>query len=208
MTMCYYQTYIFLGCGHAVFSNKPITNSRCPNSKQSSLQGASSSSPPPEICTEKLSHPLRTIAIDNLCEVCRSERDARVEYFQGHVGVDSERRIMMRSAERNERSSERGWRLFRATTDLAMMLNPSRNQSAAGVSNNGTALAISSPTQQLSIGKIADEFRGVLEWNDGGSHRSDPSEASMSSPGSQAPRPQVRLSFAGLANDLEALDVN
>ncbi|KIW41045.1 uncharacterized protein PV06_06642 [Exophiala oligosperma] len=204
--MCYYQTYIFLGCGHAVFSSKPIANSGCLNGAHSMMQGGPSSSLT-EICTEKLSHPLRTIAIDRLCEVCRSERDARVAYFQQHVGGDSERRIMTRSAGRNERGSERGRRLFRATTDLAMMLESSRNQSVAGTSNSGTTLAISSPTQQ-ALGKFADGFRGVLEWNDGGSRRSVPSEASVSSPGPQVSRPQARLSFAALANDFEALGVD
>ncbi|KIW14726.1 hypothetical protein PV08_07510 [Exophiala spinifera] len=198
--MCYYKTYIFLGCGHAVISSKPIANSRCPNSKHPTMQEAAT--PSPELCTEKLSHPLRTIAIQSLCEVCRCEGDARVEYFQGHMGEDSERRIITRSAERNDRGSERGRKLFRSTTDLAMMLESGRYPSAAGKCNNGTAPAISGRAQQ-AVEKTSDLFRGVLEWKDGGSYSSAPSEPSMSSIESQSSSPPARLSFAGLANSFE-----
>jgi hypothetical protein len=200
--MCYYNTYIFLGCGHISFSDKPVTNSRCPN-RSLSVAGCSAEPSVPS-CTEKLNHPLHTFGIDNLCAACQDERDARVEFFQIHAGDDIEKRIMVRSAERNERGQERGRRLFRASTTLAMMMDPGRPECKE---ESSRASVISTSTQE-AMAKIADGFRGAVGWTDDRSHiRESGDTSSLSTAGPQSPTPPTRLSFAALAGEMKVLDV-
>ncbi len=198
-TMCYYNTYIFLGCGHISFSDKPVTNSQCPN-RSLSVTPAEPSVPS---CTEKLNHPLHTFGIDNLCAACQDERDARVEFFRVHIGDDIEKRIMVRSAERNERGQERGRRLFRASTTLAMMMDPGRPECKE---ESSRASVISTSTQE-AMSKIADGFRGAVGWTGDRSHISGSGDAPVSTPGSQPSRPSTRLSFAARAGEMKVLDV-
>jgi hypothetical protein len=194
--MCYYTASFFLECGHVELSSSPIADSRCsrrdaqavhPDRKRGiknvkglhpkeshaepSLPSPPATPPPITGCPRKLIHPLHTFRVKSLCPDCQEERDARVEAFEVIMRDDLEQRILARSAECNERGTEFGRRrLFRASTTLAMIMDPSvpakGENSAEASERHSQAETLRSPTTE-NVGKVVDEFRRRVGWNHG-----------------------------------------
>ncbi|KAI1613344.1 hypothetical protein EDD36DRAFT_262805 [Exophiala viscosa] len=185
--MCYYNTYFFLGCGHVSYSSKPVARSRCP-----SLASAAGLATPPT-CTDRFNHPLHTFGIDKLCPACKDERDARVDLFTAHIGDDIEGRILTKSAERNERGSDGRRRLLRASTTLAMTMEPPLPE----IKESNNRLSVLSRSSEVR--KVVDGFRGAVGWDQAGSSFLSPRDVAPSSHVEEIERPPTRLSFLALA---------
>lgn len=221
--MCYYKTYLYLTCGHVSLSRDPVHRSQCPNQRRRSTISNPSTLPPPSLCTDTLHHPLHTFGMDKLCPPCQDDRDARLESFGAYMREEFEKRILARSAERNERGcsrAERGRRLFRASTTLPMVLEPAvrlddlqRDGRNVPRSERGSSSVAANPTQE-AVGKIVGGWRDVVGWSEA-AHQSTRAgrRASVSKSHSPSPspcqsrQPLTRLSFAAFGGAAEVVDV-
>lgn len=163
-------------------------------------------------CPRRLRHPLHTFNIDSLCFACQDERRVRIETFEACMQDNVHGRIMTRSTDRNERDSERGRRLFRASSTLAMTLEPpeppvSRSDSderRRGLGRRSINAAQSTERDDATT-SIAKGVLGVVGVSLRGDSRSLESIRSSQHPPNSSSSPLVvpRLSFAAVAGSTQ-----
>jgi hypothetical protein len=129
--MYYFNTNLYLTCGHAAQETDPISNYHCSQRRAQTFLDmldvnrtdnntlhevrpadlpSPPATPPPSACNERLTHPLHTFQINALCPPCQEARGVRLEQFDMQMRDDLERRILMRSAEKNHRGADFGQR--------------------------------------------------------------------------------------------------